>query len=85
MPGCCGLVCKDGGGSMDEKVHALTKVSEHNSIYRGFGITRLPRNKTQPVTRYHVSQGDQSYGKFDAQAQATGYIDELYQQREGTA
>ncbi|UAN50102.1 hypothetical protein KGP26_20480 [Serratia sp. JSRIV002] len=70
---------------MSQPAHALTKVSEHTNVYRGFGITRLPRNKFQPVTRYHVSQGDQSYGKFDAQAQATGYIDELYQQREGTA
>ncbi|QGH60774.1 hypothetical protein [Serratia proteamaculans] len=60
--------------------HALVKVSEHTSIYRGFCITRIPRKKVNPVTRYHVSQGDQSYGKFDAQAEATGYIDGLYEQ-----
>lgn len=70
---------------MSQPAYALTKVSEHTNVYRGFSITRIPRKKVQPVTRYHVSQGDQSYGKFDAQAQATGYIDELYQQREGTA
>lgn len=70
---------------MNQPAYALIKVSEHTNVYRGFSITRIPRKKVQPVTRYHVSQGDQSYGKFDAQAQATGYIDELYQQREGTA
>lgn len=63
--------------------HALVKVSGHTGVYRGFSITRIPRKKVHPVTRYHVSQGDQSYGKFDTRAQATGYIDELYQQREG--
>lgn len=65
---------------MNQPAHALTKVSEHTSSYRGFCITRIPRKKVNPVTRYHVSQGDQSYGKFDAQAEATGYIDGLYEQ-----
>ncbi|BEM82117.1 hypothetical protein SME41J_14410 [Serratia marcescens] len=67
---------------MNQQVHALLKVSEHTNLYRGFSITRLPRKALNPVTRYHVSQGDQSYGKFDAQAEATGYIDGLYEQSE---
>ncbi|CAI2487092.1 Uncharacterised protein [Serratia proteamaculans] len=62
--------------------HALVKVSEHTSSYRGFCITRLPRKKMNPVTRYHVWQGDHSFGKFDAQAEATSYIDGLYEQSE---
>jgi hypothetical protein len=70
---------------MSQLAHVLIKVSEHTSIYRGFSITRIPRKKMNPVTRYHVSQGDQSYGKFDAQAEATGYIDELYCQRRNAA
>ncbi|MHA3710059.1 hypothetical protein [Yersinia enterocolitica] len=61
--------------------HALTVISDHTTAYRGFSITRLKRNKRNPVTRYHVRQGDESYGKFDAQAQATEYIDRLYEMR----
>ncbi|EOW7073738.1 hypothetical protein ACOZ7A_000181 [Yersinia enterocolitica] len=61
--------------------NALVKVSEHTSVYRGFSITRLKHNKINPITRYQVSQGDQSYGKFDAQAQATAYVDQLHQMR----
>ncbi len=58
--------------------HAIIQLSAHTSIYRGFSITKLPRKKMTPVTRYRVSQGDQSYGKFDDQAEATRYIDKLY-------
>ncbi|PVZ87927.1 hypothetical protein C9426_10030 [Serratia sp. S1B] len=65
--------------------HAIIKVSTHTSVYRGFSITKIPRNVYQPIPSYHVRQGDQSYGKFDAQAEATGYIDQLYSQREATA
>ncbi|MCT2387320.1 hypothetical protein NYP83_09220 [Erwinia pyrifoliae] len=61
--------------------HAITPVSNHSSAYRGFTITKLPRKALQPVTRYQVIHGDQSFGKFDAQAEATHYIDSLYQQR----
>ncbi|MGP2408371.1 hypothetical protein V2A84_01875 [Yersinia sp. 2553 StPb PI] len=60
---------------------AVVKVSEHTSVYRGFSITRLKRNKITTITRYHVSQGDHSYGKFDAQAQATDYIDRLHKMK----
>ncbi|MCB5316342.1 hypothetical protein LH413_02340 [Yersinia massiliensis] len=59
----------------------MVKVSEHTCVYRGFSITRLKRNKINLITRYQVSQGDQSYGKFDAQAQATNYIDRLHEMR----
>lgn len=56
--------------------YAITKLSEHSSLYRGFTITK--NRKAVRTARYQVSQGDQSYGKFDAQAQATNYIDRLY-------
>ncbi|WP_174634659.1 hypothetical protein [Yersinia thracica] len=59
-------------------IYALTVISDHTSAYRGFSITRLKRNKRNPITRYHVRQGDESYGKFDALAQAIEYIDELH-------
>ncbi|MBL5859618.1 hypothetical protein JBO49_03195 [Serratia fonticola] len=70
---------------MSQNANALIKVSEHTCVYRGFSVTKLPRKALQPVTRYLVRQGDQSYGKFDAQALATGYIDQLYAQKETTA
>lgn len=70
---------------MNQNANALIKVSEHTCVYRGFSVTKLPRKALQPVTRYLVRQGDQSYGKFDAQALATGYIDQLYAQKEATA
>ncbi len=70
---------------MSQNANALIKVSEHTCVYRGFSVTKLPRKALQPVTRYLVRQGDQSYGKFDAQALATGYIDQLYAQKEVTA
>ncbi|HDL6888160.1 TPA: hypothetical protein PXL93_004164 [Yersinia enterocolitica] len=59
----------------------LSRISDHTSTYRGFSITRLKRNKRNPITRYHVRQGNESYGKFDAQAEATKYIDELYEMK----
>lgn len=62
-------------------MHQLIHISKYLSIYRGFSITRLPRNKVNKFTRYQVSQSDQSYGKFDAQAQATSYIDELHNKK----
>ncbi|MHA3400630.1 hypothetical protein [Yersinia enterocolitica] len=61
--------------------NVLVKVSEHICVYRGFSIIRLKRNKITLMTRYQVSQSNQSYGKFDAQAQATAYIDQLHQMR----
>lgn len=57
---------------------ALNRISNHTYSYRGFLITRIDRSKINPITRYHVRQGDESYGKFDALAQAIEYIDELH-------
>lgn len=62
--------------------HVVKPLSNHSSVYRGFVIVRRPRNKLQPVTRYLVSMGDQSYGHFDAQAQATSFIDDLFSERD---
>ncbi|CAI1628920.1 MAG: hypothetical protein ACTINB_00435 [Serratia liquefaciens] len=65
--------------------YAITKISRNSSHYRGFVITYRPRTAVTPSTRYEVSQGDQSYGLFDAQAQATDYIDQLYAQHQAAA
>lgn len=64
--------------------HAITPVSNHSSAYRGFIITKLPRKAVQPVTRYQVIRDEYSFGKFDAQSEATHYIDTLYEQRKTT-
>ncbi|MFS7188097.1 hypothetical protein AB6848_21780 [Serratia proteamaculans] len=61
--------------------HAITKISRNSSRYRGFVITHRPRTVMNHFARYEVSQGDQSYGLFDAQALATDYIDQLYAQQ----
>lgn len=61
--------------------HAIKELSTHSGVYRSFVITHQPRTKRNPIARYHVRQGDDSYGKFDAQAQATMYIDFLHSQR----
>lgn len=60
----------------------LIQLSNHSYIYRGFTLIVLPKKAMQPVTRYHVRYGDQSFGKFDAQVKATNYIDSLFMQRE---
>lgn len=46
-------------------------------MYRGFTIIKLPRKTVTPITRYHVWLDDQSFGKFDAMAEAVKYIDKL--------
>jgi len=61
--------------------HIVKPISAHSSVYRRFLIVREPRNKTRLVTRYSVSQGDDCYGKFDALAQATAFIDGLFNER----
>lgn len=61
--------------------HVVRPLSNHSSVYRGFVIVREPRNRVRSVTRYRVVQGEDYYGKFDAQAQATGYIDCLYKMK----
>jgi len=56
---------------------SIRVVSRHSSIYRGFIITRRPKTGISKVARYEVTLGEQSFGLFDTQTQATGYIDGL--------
>ena len=62
--------------------YQIKDVSRHSSIYRGFVIVRRPKTVINLITRYEVTLSDQSFGLFDAQAQATGYIDELHEEAE---
>ncbi|QAV24730.1 hypothetical protein [Proteus hauseri] len=55
----------------------IRQITEHSFLYRGFTIIKLPRKAVTPITRYHVWLDDQSFGKFDAMAEATNYIDLL--------
>ncbi|HDL7729480.1 TPA: hypothetical protein PXP20_002650 [Yersinia enterocolitica] len=63
-------------------MYALTTISRHSSAYRGFIITHRPRTAINPIARYEVLLGEQSFGLHDAQAIATGFIDHLYTERE---
>ncbi|CNI12204.1 hypothetical protein [Yersinia pekkanenii] len=62
-------------------IRALNRISNHTYSYCGFLITCNKRSKINPITRYRVRQGDESYGKFDALAQALEYIDTLHEMR----
>ncbi|CNL62049.1 hypothetical protein [Yersinia aldovae] len=62
--------------------HPLTAVSRNTSIYRGFVINFRRRTAVNLLNRYEVFLGEQSFGLFDAQALATGFIDQLYAERE---
>lgn len=62
-------------------IHAIKELSRHSSIYRGFIITRRPKTVISKIARYEITLGEQSFGLFDAQAQATGYINELHNQK----
>lgn len=70
---------------MQSTTHAITKISRRASRYRGFVITHRPRTATNPIPRYEISLGDLSFGLFDAQALATGYIDQLHTEHEAVA
>lgn len=59
-------------------IYSIKEVSRHSSIYRGFLVVRRPATVLNKITRYEVTLSDQSFGLFDAQAQATGYIDALF-------
>lgn len=59
----------------------ILQIKSHCFIYRGFTIRKLPRNKLIHTTRYQISQCEQSFGLFDAMADATKYIDWLYQSK----
>lgn len=61
--------------------YAIKELSRHSSLYRGFIITRRPKTVISKIARYEITLGEQSFGLFDAQAQATGYIDELHNQK----
>lgn len=63
----------------------LIQLSRHSSSYRGFLIIQRHKTVINLITRYEVTLSDQSFGLFDAQAQATGYIDELHKQKENAA
>lgn len=62
-------------------IHSIKEVSRNSSAYRGFIITRRPKTVISKIARYEVTLGEQSFGLFDAQAQATGYINELHNQK----
>lgn len=59
-------------------IHAIKEISRHSSIYRGFLITRRHKTVISKIARYEVKLDEQSFGLFDAQAEATGFIDNLY-------
>ncbi|WP_339057946.1 hypothetical protein [Candidatus Regiella endosymbiont of Tuberolachnus salignus] len=61
--------------------HPTTSINRHSKAYRGFTITYLPKTATQPMSRYHLWLDNQSFGKVDALAQATDYIDQLHQMK----
>ncbi|CND90737.1 phage-like protein [Yersinia rohdei] len=63
-------------------MYALTIISRHSSAYRGFVITHRPRTAINPIARYEVLLGEQSFGLHDAQAIATSFIDQLHAERE---
>lgn len=66
-------------------IYSIKELSRHSSIYRGFSIVRRPATVLNKITRYEVTLSEQSFGLFDAQAQATGYIDQLHEQKENAA
>lgn len=60
---------------------SIRVISRHSSIYRGFIITRRPKTVISKIARYEVTLGEQSFGLFDAQAQATNYINTLFKSK----
>ncbi|HDL8251682.1 TPA: hypothetical protein ACMVL8_000858 [Yersinia enterocolitica] len=62
--------------------HPLITISRNTSIYRGFVINFRRRTAINLLNRYEVFLGEQSFGLFDAQALATGFIDQLHTERE---
>ena len=61
--------------------HSIREISRHSSIYRGFIITHRPKTVINKIARYEVTLGEQSFGLFDAQAQATNYINTLFKSK----
>ncbi|WP_406706309.1 hypothetical protein [Sodalis sp.] len=60
-------------------MQTLIRKNRYTHGYKGFVIHYRPRTAAQPVARYEVLYGDQSFGLFDGKAQAIHYIDQLYQ------
>ena len=74
------------GWFMSDSRFPLVRYKSHCYIYRGFNIYVLPRNVTRKITQYHVMLSDgadsfNSFGKVDALAQATGFIDSLFDKK----
>ncbi|MHA6283582.1 hypothetical protein ACX3SL_10635 [Morganella morganii] len=63
---------------MQQANYQLIRYKSHCSIYRGFSVHKLPRNATRKITQYRVTLGDDSFGKFDALAEAIRFIDGLF-------
>ncbi|EME4037975.1 TPA: hypothetical protein I8608_000333 [Morganella morganii] len=63
---------------MQQANYQLISYKSHCSIYRGFSVHKLPRNATRKITQYRVTLGDDSFGKFDALAEAIRFIDGLF-------
>lgn len=63
---------------MQQANYQLIRYKSHCSIYRGFSVRKLPRNATRKITQYRVTLGDDSFGKFDALAEAIRFIDGLF-------
>ncbi|MEM8239161.1 hypothetical protein Q4R49_15735 [Morganella morganii subsp. sibonii] len=63
---------------MQQVNYQLIRYKSHCSIYRGFSVHKLPRNATRKITQYRVTLGDDSFGKFDALAEAIRFIDGLF-------
>ena len=56
----------------------VEQLSTHSFSYRYFQVIKLPAKTMNPVTRYNVQRGDNSFGLFDSMKEATQYIDSLY-------
>ena len=63
---------------VDKGYFMVKQLSTHSFSYRYFQIIKLPAKAMNPVTRYNVQRGDNSFGLFDSMIQATKYIDSLY-------
>ncbi|RXA95611.1 hypothetical protein [Yersinia sp. 2105 StPb PI] len=61
--------------------YPLTTASRNKTPYRGFTINFRRRTAINLLNRYEIFLGEQSFGLFDAQAQATDYIDRLHEMR----
>lgn len=67
--------------NMQQGIYQLVRYKSHCSIYRGFNVYKLPRNKIRKVTQYRVTMGDDSYGMFDALAEVIEFIDGLFKSK----